>query len=247
MGKQGGQLIELKMGALDDLKKDLRKFERPEKAKILKRFFKTGKGEYAEGDEFLGLYTAETESVAKKYLDLDFSSLAKLLASKVHEERITAVMILSRRFGKRSLTQKKEIYDFYLKNLGGINNWDLVDISCPKIIGAYLCETKTAPGILYKFARSKNLWLKRIGIMSTFYFIKEGDFADALKISEILLGDKHDLIHKAVGWMLREIGNRDLGTEEKFLEKYYQKMPRTMLRYAIEKFPEEKRLKYLRK
>lgn len=233
------------MSTLIDLKKDLRKLERPQKAKALRWFFKTGKGEYAEGDDFLGLKTDETRSVAKKYFNLDYSSLAKLLASKIHEERGVAVMILTGRFEKGDLRVRKEIYEFYLKNLSGINNWDLVDISAPKIIGRYLYEAKISRNFLYAFAKSDNLWKRRIAVMSTFWFIKEKDYQDALSIAELLLGDKHDLIHKAVGWMLREIGNRNLATEEEFLKRYYQKMPRTMLRYAIEKFPEDKRKKYL--
>lgn len=233
------------MAKINNLKKDLRQFERPEKAKFLKRFFKTGKGEYAEGDEFLGLMTAETRSVARKNLDLSFSDLAKLLSSKVHEERMTAVMILTRRFEKGNPDIKKEIYDFYFKNISGINNWDLVDSSAPNIVGAYLYLSKSGRKILCDFAKSSDLWKKRIGMMSTFYFVKNNEFNDTLKIAEILLLDNHDLIYKAVGWMLREIGNRNLAIEEKFLKKHYKKMPRIMLRYAIEKFPESKRKMYL--
>lgn len=234
------------MNKLGGLKKDLRKFERPEKAKFSKRFFKTGKGEYAEGDLFLGLMTDETRSVANKYLDLSFLNLAKLLSSKIHDEREVALMILSKRFNKGNEPERKEIYGFYLKNLSGVNNWDLVDGSAPNIVGRYLFESKSPRNFLYDFAKSDNLWKRRIAMMSTFFYIKQNDFGDALKIAEILLNDKHDLIHKAVGWMLREIGNRDIKKEERFLKTYYKKMPRTMLRYAIEKFPEEKRLKYLR-
>lgn len=234
------------MNALDNLRKDLRKFVRPDKAKVLMRFFKTGKGEYGEGDEFLGLVTAETRSVAKKYSSLSLSDISKLLASKIHEERVVAVMILTRRFEKAGLAVKKEIYDFYFANISGINNWDLVDGSAPTIVGGYLYESRAPRNILYNLAKSDDLWKKRIGMMATFYFIREKDFADALKIAEILINDSHDLIHKAVGWMLREIGNRDQKVEETFLKKYYKIMPRTMLRYAIEKFPEEKRQKYLK-
>ncbi len=234
------------MTKLNDLKKDLRKFERPEKAKALKWFFKTGKGEYAEGDEFLGLKTDETRSVAVRYKDIGYKDIKFLLASKIHEERGVAVMILVRRFEKGDLRERKEIYEFYLKNLSGINNWDLVDISAPKIIGRYLYETGGPKKFLYAYAKSNNLWKRRIAVMSTFWFIREKDYRDALAIAELLLDEKHDLIHKAVGWMLREIGSRDFAVEEKFLKTHYKKMPRTMLRYAIEKFPNEKRLKYLR-
>ena len=233
------------MSELTQLKQNLRKFEKPEKAKALKWFFKTGKGEYAEGDKFLGLKTAETRSVAQEYQNLDFSSLAKLLASRIHEERICSVMILLRRFGKSDFKGKKEVFGFYLKNLKGINNWDLVDISCPKIIGRYLWESKSNRDFLFDFAKSDNLWKRRIAVMSTFWFIREKEYQDSLKIAEILLNDEHDLIHKAVGWMLREIGNRNLKVEEVFLKRHYKIMPRTMLRYAIEKFPKSKRLSYL--
>lgn len=234
------------MNNILDLKKDLRSFQRPGKAKILIRFFKTGKGEYGEGDEFLGLMTDETRSVAKKYFDLPLADISKLLASKLHEERVVAVMILAKRLNKADLSGKKEIYDFYFENISGINNWDLVDSSAPIIVGGYLYLSGETREVLYKLVKSNNLWKKRIAMMATFYFIKERDFSDALKIAEILVNDSHDLIHKAVGWMLREVGNRDIGTEEKFLEKYYKQMPRTMLRYAIEKFPEEKRQKCLK-
>ncbi|PJC77202.1 DNA alkylation repair protein, partial [Candidatus Shapirobacteria bacterium CG_4_8_14_3_um_filter_39_11] len=172
--------------------------------------------------------------------------ISKLLASKLHEERVVAVMILAKRLNKADLSGKKEIYDFYFENISGINNWDLVDSSAPIIVGGYLYLSGETREVLYKLVKSNNLWKKRIAMMATFYFIKERDFSDALKIAEILVNDSHDLIHKAVGWMLREVGNRDIGTEEKFLEKYYKQMPRTMLRYAIEKFPEEKRQKCLK-
>jgi len=234
------------MGDLDKLKKDLRSFQKPGQAKALMKYFKTGKGEYGEGDEVLGLMTAEARSVALKYLSLPLSDISKLLASKIHEERTAAVMILWRQFKKADIEGGKKIYDFYFKNLAGINNWDLVDTSAPEIVGGYLYLTKNPRKILYDLAVSNNLWERRIAIMATFYFIRERDFTDSLKIAEILVQDKEDLIQKAVGWMLREVGNRDLKVEERFLKKHYQKMPRTMLRYAIEKFPQGKRLSYLR-
>jgi len=233
------------MSDLDNLKKDLRSFQRPGKAKILQRFFKTGKGEYGEGDIFLGLMTDETRSVAKKYPSLALGYISKLLASKVHEERVAVVMILTSRFRKADLAGKKEIYDFYFKNITGINNWDLVDSSAPEIVGGFLFLSGGPREILYELAKSDDLWQKRIAMIATFYFIKEGDYKDALKIAEILVTDKEDLIQKAVGWMLREIGNRNQEIEEKFLKRFYKTMPRTMLRYAIEKFPEAKRQGYL--
>jgi len=233
------------MSDLDNLRIDLRSYLKPGRAKILLRF-KTGPGEYGEGDQFLGLKTDETRSVAKKYSSLSFFDISKLLASKVHEERIVAMMILNQRLKKTDLKERKKIYDFYFENITGINNWDIVDGSAPNIVGKYLYLSKSSRNILYEMAKSENLWRRRIGVIACFYFIKEKDFSDALQIAEILLKDKEDLIQKAVGWMLREIGNRDFKEEKEFLGKFYKIMPRTMLRYAIEKFPEDKRQLYLK-
>ncbi len=223
--------------------KDFKHLANPEKAKILARFFKTGKGEYGEGDKFLGIMTGTIRILARKYQDLSFPDLQKLLNGKYHEERTLAIMILVRQYEKGERVKKEEIFKFYLKNTKRINNWDLVDISAPQIVGEFLLETER--DILYQLAKSENLWERRIAVMSTFAFIKNNDFADTLKIAEILLSDKHDLIHKAVGWMLREIGKRDQKIEEAFLKKYHKIMPRTMLRYAIEKFSKKKREFYL--
>ncbi len=231
---------------LNDLKKDLRKLEKPPKTKILQRFFKTGLGEYAEGDIFLGLKTDETRGVAKKYQDLSLPDLSQLLSSKIHEERVTAVMILNRQFSKKDLKEKKKIYQFYLANISGINNWDLVDGSAPTIVGGYLAVSGDSREVLYRFTVSEDLWERRIGMMATFFFIRKSQFEDALRIAERLLNDKEDLVHKAVGWMLREIGKKDFAAEERFLKKHYRQMPRTMLRYAIEKFSQEKRQAYLK-
>ncbi|MCK5503863.1 MAG: DNA alkylation repair protein [Thermodesulfovibrionia bacterium] len=230
---------------LSKLKQDLQKLANPEKAKTLQRFFKTGKGEYGEGDVFLGITVPEQRKTAKKHSDLTFKDVQKLLSSKIHEHRLTALLILVIKYSKADETGKKEIVDFYLKNTKNINNWDLVDLSADKILGAYLIDKDKS--ILYKLVQSDNLWDRRIAIMATFHFIKNSQFKDTLKISGILLNDKHDLIHKAVGWMLREIGKRELATEEKFLKKYYKNMPRTMLRYATERFDENKRKFYLKK
>ena len=233
------------MSDLDNLRKDLRSCLKPGRAKILLRF-KTGPGEYGEGDEFLGLVTEETRSVAKKYSTISLDYLSELLSSKIHEERTVAVMILCQRFKKGDLKEKEKIYNFYFENIAGINNWDIVDGSAPNIVGKYLYLSKSSRNILYEMAKSENLWRRRIGIMACYFFIKEKDFSDALQIAEILLKDKEDLIQKAVGWMLREIGNRDFKEEKEFLGKFYKIMPRTMLRYAIEKFPEDKRQLYLK-
>lgn len=211
------------------------------------RFFKTGKGEYGEGDIFIGLRVPILHQTAKKYLNLSLIQVEKLLQSKIHEFRLTALLILTYKFPKAEEKEKKQIYSLYLKNTKYINNWDLVDLSAPKIVGAYLLDKIEKRKILYKLAKSKSLWEQRISILSTFTFIREKDFTDALKISKILLHHPHDLIHKAVGWMLREVGKRNQKTEEKFLKKHYQTMPRTMLRYAIEKFSDKKRKLYLKK
>lgn len=226
-----------------DLKNDLNNLGNSEKVKPLGRFFKTGKGEYGEGDKFLGVSVPDQRKIAKKYQDLGLNNIQKLLDSKFHEYRQVALIILTHKYKKAE--DKKNIADFYLKNTKNINNWDLVDISAPKILGDYLLDKDRS--VLYKLAKSKNLWEKRIAILSTYAFIKNGQFDDALKIAEILLNDQHDLIHKAVGWMLREIGNKNQIVEERFLRKHYKNMPRTMLRSAIEKFDEKKRKFYMKK
>ncbi len=230
--------------SLSELRKILKKEANPSQAKILARFFKTGKGEYGEGDEFLGIKVPLSREIAKQFKDLSLEDIKELLYSPPHEERLISLFILTDQFRKADDKKKKIIYDFYLKNTKQINNWDLVDLSAERIIGAYLLDKDKK--ILFKLARSKNLWERRIAIMSTFYFIKNGVFDTTLKISKMLLQDEHDLIHKAVGWMLREIGKRNLIEEEIILKKHYKIMPRTMLRYAIEKFPEKRRQAYLR-
>lgn len=223
---------------------DLQSCANAKQAKNLQRFFKTGKGEYGEGDVFLGLKVPEVRSIAKKYIDLDFATLQKLLDSKIHEYRMVALLILVLRNGKADPSMKDQIFDFYVKNTRNINNWDLVDLTAPGIIGNYLLEKDKK--LLYTFARSKHLREKRIAIIATFAFLKVGEYEDTFKIAEILLTDTHDLIHKAVGRMLREVGKRSQYEEEKFLKKYYKIMPRTMLRYAIERFEEVKRQRYLK-
>lgn len=229
--------------SLVEIRKEIKSVSNRDKAKFLQRFFKTGKGEYAEGDVFLGIVVPVQRQIAKKYKELSFIELKVLITSKYHEERLIALLILVERFKKASEDEKERIVKFYLDNRKGINNWDLVDLSAPKIPGEYFLDKDRK--ILFKFAKSNDLWEKRIAVLSTYTLIRNNDFDDALKIYEILVNDKHDLIHKAVGWMLRELGKIDLKTEEKFLKKYYKTMPRTMLRYAIEKFPEKKRKAYL--
>lgn len=224
---------------------DLIKLKNPEKAKLFARFFKTGRGEYGEGDLFIGLTVPQQRIIAKKYIDTSLEELQPLIKSKYHEHRMVALIIMMIKYKKSDQKLKKEIFDFYLKNTRYINNWDLIDLSSCHIIGNYLLDKKR--DVLYNLANSESLWEKRIAIISTLAFIKNNQFEDTLKISEILLHDKHDLIHKAVGWMLREIGKRDQEIEEKFLKKYHKIMPRTMLRYAIEKFDVKKRGFYLGK
>lgn len=232
------------MNKLNQLKKELKKNGSKAKAQIYQRFFKTGPGEYGQGDVFIGATVPNIRKVAKKYSNLTLPNVTRLLKSKIHEERLTALLILVGAFDKANDSRRKQIANFYLKHTKYINNWDLVDLSADKILGKHLMDKPK--NILYKLAKSKNLWQKRIAIMSTFHFIKNHKFQDTLKIAKMLLNDDHDLIHKAVGWMLREIGNRNLKTEEQFLKRYYKKMPRTMLRYAIEKLPKKKRLVYLK-
>ena len=228
---------------LNQLKRDLLQLSDQEKAKKPSGFFKTGKGQYGEGDIFLGISVPEQRKVAKKYTELSLKDIQELLNSKIHEHRFTALVVLISKYQKAEEQKKEEIFGFYLKNTENINNWDLVDLSAPKIVGDYLVNKDRS--ILYKLAKSNSLWERRISILSTFKFININDFEDALNISELLLHDKHDLIHKAVGWALREIGKRDLNIEEQFLTKYCSCMPRTMLRYAIEKLDEKKRKYYL--
>lgn len=232
--------------SIKNIKLELKKSSDPKNAEKCLRFFKTGKGEYGEGDKFIGVIVPEQRKIAKKYIDTPLKDLQELLNSEIHEYRQISLMILVYKFQNKKTTEeeKEKIYKLYLKNTKNINNWDLVDISAHHIVGKYLLDKDRE--ILYKLAKSKNLWEKRIAIISTFAFIRTNEFEDTLKISEMLLNDNHDLMHKAVGWMLREVGNRNLKTEEDFLRKYYKKMPRTMLRYAIEKFEETKRQKYLK-
>ena len=231
------------MDDLSALRHELKKEENPVQAKLLQRFFKTGKGEYGEGDIFLGIKVPVQRSIAKKHIGLSLPKLQELLESKIHEERLVSLLILVEKFKKSTELDKANIFNFYIKNSKRVNNWDLVDLSSHCIVGEFLIDKDKK--ILYNLAESSNLWEKRISIISTFAFIRKNKFDDALRLAQILLKDKHDLIHKVVGWMLREIGKKDQETLEKFLEKNYKEMPRTMLRYAIEKFPEDKRKAYL--
>jgi 3-methyladenine DNA glycosylase AlkD len=225
-----------------NLKKEIKQHSNSKKAKLLQGFFKTGKGEYGEGDIFLGIVVPESRKLAIKYSSLPLKDVEQLLNSKIHEERLIALLLLVHNYQKH-IEQREEIYKFYLKNTTYINNWDLVDLSCHKIVGKYLLDKDRA--ILYTLVHSDNLWERRIAVISTFEFIRNNQFDDSIKLSEILLQDKHDLMHKAAGWMLREVGKKDISVLETFLKQHYKKMPRTMLRYAIERLPEKRRKAYL--
>ena len=230
-----------------EVRSELKKSADKKKSAVLSGFFKTGKGEYGEGDIFLGVTVPVQRSIARRALDLPLSETALLLADPVHECRLTGALVLVEQYRRAGDTGRLAIYRFYTTHLDGINNWDLVDLSAPKIMGAHLAERKSERKILYRLAKSKDLWKRRVAVLSTYTFIKRGDFADTLALAEILLHDTQDLMHKAVGWMLREIGKIDLEAEEQFLRKHYRVMPRTMLRYAIEKFPEGKKNFYMGK
>ncbi|MFA6553264.1 MAG: DNA alkylation repair protein [Patescibacteria group bacterium] len=232
------------MGQLRRLHAELRSLGSPAKAKILQRFFKTGQGEYGEGDVFVGVTVPVSRRLALQYKDLPWPELAMLISSDIHEARLIAMLMLVHNFKRGNESDKKKIYSFYLRSTRFINNWDLVDLSAHEIVGGYLLKRPRT--ILIKLAGSSILWERRIAMMATFHFIKNGQAEDTLKIAKILLHDKHDLIHKVVGWMLREVGKRvSLDTERNFLNAYAFQMPRTILRYAIERLPEAERRKYL--
>lgn len=229
-----------------DVAKEINAQKSGEKAAILSRFFKTGKGQYGEGDKFLGLTVPIQRAIAKKFKALEFSQIELLLASAYHEFRLVGLLILTYQYEEGDDKLRKNIYNFYIKQLRAINNWDLVDLSAAQIVGRYLWESGCDRRILYRLVVSKNLWERRVAIVATFYFLKNKDFKDTLKLAEILLRDKEDLIHKATGWMLREMGKRDLSALIKFLDKYATVMPRTMLRYSIEKLTQVERVYYLK-
>ena len=230
---------------LKNIRRALRRHRNKEKAKTFRRFFKTGPGEYAEGDIFLGVTVPVLRRLAKQFQELELKSVVELLKSPIHEERLLALLVLILQYRKSDADHKSRIYRVYLKHTRYINNWDLVDITAKHIVGDFLRDRDR--GVLYELARSASLWDRRIAILSTFHFIENHQFEETIKIAELLLSDRQDLIHKAVGWMLREVGKRNLETEEKFLKRHHRIIPRTMLRYAVEKFPEPKRRKYLNK
>tara|TARA_Y100001949_G_scaffold105283_1_gene88904 strand:- start:48 stop:746 length:699 start_codon:yes stop_codon:yes gene_type:complete len=226
-------------------REEIRALANKEIAQHSLRFFKTDKGEYGHGDLFLGVRAPKIRLIAKKHIDISITDMKTLIQSKYHEERFLGLIILVNKYAKtKDKKNRNQLYKIYVSSFKYINNWNLVDVTCPHVTGKHLIDKDRT--ILYKWAKSEDLWAKRIAMVSTFSFIRKNDLEDTFKIAEILLHDEHDLIHKAVGWMLREAGKRDLKREETFLKKYYKTMPRTMLRYAIEKFPETKRQKYLK-
>ncbi len=226
-----------------EIEGELNSHEDPVRAVHSQRFFKTGKGQYGEGDVFIGLTVPQTRLVCKKYKDLPIDEIEKLLESPIHEHRLAAVIIMRSQSERANSVLRKSLYDLYLRRADRVNNWDIIDISCHKIVGAYLADKDRS--ILYELARSKQMWERRIAIVSTAHFISKNDLDDTFKLAEILLNDKEDLMHKATGWMLREAGKKDETRLKEFLDKYASTMPRTMLRYAIEKFPGNERKKYL--
>ena len=227
------------------VRSEIRKRSNPDKKKKYPQFFKAGKGEYGEGDKFIGTIVPETRKVATMFWkEVEIPALVELINDPYHEVRLCGLFMLTRKYQKsKSENEKKKWVSVYLDNLNGVNNWDLVDLTAHKILGDYLLDKKR--NILYELANTEDLWRNRISVISTFAFIRKNDFNDVFKLAEHFIAHKHDLMHKAVGWMLREVGNRNLMAEREFLDRFYKIMPRTMLRYAIEKFPEKLRKKYL--
>lgn len=223
----------------EDVKKELEKHASKEKAAASQRFFKTGKGQYGEGDKFIGVTVPEQRTVSKAFKELPLTEIKKLLSSPVHEHRLTALIILVNQYPNN----KDGTYSFYLENRKHINNWDLVDCSAPNIVGTHLLNNDKST--LYKLASSENLWERRIAIVSTLTFIRNKQFDDTIEISKLYLDDEHDLIHKATGWMLREMGKQDEKELLKFLDKHHKEMPRTMLRYSIERLSQEHKKKFM--
>jgi len=227
------------------IKRLLRSFASKEKAALLMRFFKTGPGQYGEGDRFLGIMVPQTRQVVKEFRDAPLPAVMKLLRSPWHEERLCALLLLVNKFQRGDDALRKRIFGLYMRNTRHINNWDLVDLSAHKIVGPYLDGGSRA--LLYRLVRSMNIWERRIAVIATFHYVARSEFRDSLALAEMLLDDDHDLMHKAVGWMLREVGKKDVAVLEGFLKRHHGRMPRTALRYAIERFPEAKRKRYLRK
>jgi len=226
-----------------DIRARLRRRADADRVPVLQRFFKTGPGEYAEGDVFIGVAVPDLRAVCRECRDAGLPEILDLLASPVHEERLLALMMMVETFKRGTDREKRDIYRLYLASTKFVNNWDLVDSSAPQIVGAWLFTRSRAP--LCRLARSASVWERRIAIVATHFFIRQGDVDETFEIADLLLTDDHDLIHKATGWMLREAGKRDAAAERRYLKGRYDRMPRTMLRYAIERFPEPERRRYL--
>jgi 3-methyladenine DNA glycosylase AlkD len=215
----------------------------PSRAVTLQQFFRTGPGDYGEGDRFVGVRVSSLRALARRFKDASLEEIDALLRSPIHEARLLALILLVQAFRSGDQPERRKIYALYLSRTRYINNWDLVDVSAAQIVGGWLATRSRAP--LRKLARSSSVWERRIAIIATYFFIRQGEYTNTFTVADILLTDNHDLIHKAVGWMLREVGNRDGAAERHFLESRHARMPPTMLRYAIEKFPERERRKYL--
>ena len=227
-----------------ELQKELNVHENPVDAVFLQRFFKTGKGQYGEGDIFIGLRVPQTRLIAKKYRDISLGEIEKLLESPIHEHRLAAVIIMTEQAKRANQVLKKQLYDLYLRRTDRMNNWDIIDVSCRGVVGGYLLDKSRNP--LYKLAKSTVLWERRIAIVSTWQFIRERDLDDTFKIAELLLNDTEDLMHKATGWMLREAGKRDEARLKVFLDQHASVMPRTMLRYSLERLHPNDKAHYMK-
>ncbi len=231
---------------LAEVRKSLRAIADPAQVPMLRRFFKTGPGGYGEGDVFVGVKVPRIRALVRELDGLCLEDIAALLASEVHEERMLALLLLVRRFERaKDEAGRRAVHDLYLANTAWVNNWDLVDVTAPHLVGAFLEGQKR--DVLYRLARSPSLWERRIAMVATLRFIRSGDLTDTFRLAGLLLDDPEDLMHKAAGWMLREAGKRDRGALEAFLDRHGDRMPRTMLRYAIERFPEPLRRRYLRR
>lgn len=238
----------VKQNRTDEIVRQLKLLADEEKKNFLPRFFKTGKGEYGEGDQFLGVVVPRIRSVVKEFRATDFSTITELLASTWHEVRLCGLLLLVDNYKRAKNSSRKEIFEYYLSHTKAINNWDLVDLSAPYIVGAYLADKSVEDrNILYQLANSDNLWEQRIAVVSTIAFIRNNDYEDILHLVELLISHPHDLMHKAMGWMLREVGKRNETVLRSFLDAHVLQMPRTMLRYAIEKFDENERQYYLKR
>ena len=229
------------MPTLAELRKAVRDLADPKRAVVLQGFFKTGRGEYGEGDRFAGLTVPQVRDLARRFHPTDFATISALLRSPVHEDRLLALLLLVERYRRGAPADRDRAFDLYVRSFRWINNWDLVDVSAWRIVGSHDVVRRQ----LLRWARSSHLWTRRIAILSTFARLRAGRFGDTLAVAAVLLADKEDLLHKATGWMLREVGKRDLAALETFLRRHHRRMPRTMLRYAIERLPKARRKAWL--